>query len=62
MVAMMTQMMPEVLAPWIHDGQPDDAVFQAAAAFPMEKMRTGVVREGPPFDVEEFVKRIGART
>jgi hypothetical protein len=24
----------------------------------MEKMRTGIVRAGLPFDVEEFVKRI----
>jgi hypothetical protein len=40
----------------------DDAVFQVAAPFPMEKMRTGVVRQGPPFDVEEFVKRIGVQT
>jgi len=33
MVAMMMQMMPELLAPWIHDGQPDDAVFQVALRF-----------------------------
>jgi len=41
-----------------HDGEFDDAVFQVAATFPMEKMRTGVVREGLPFDVDEFVKQI----
>jgi len=46
---------------WTHDGELDDAVFQIAATFPMEKMRTGVVREGLPFDVEEFVKQIGTR-
>jgi len=62
MVALMTKMMPELLAQWTHDGQFDDAVFQVAATFPMEKMRTGVVRQGPPFDVEEFVKQIGGRT
>jgi len=56
------QLRPELLAPWIHDGEFDDAVFQVAATFPMEKMRTGAVREGLPFDVEEFVKRIGARS
>jgi hypothetical protein len=61
MLAMMMQMMPDMLAQWTHDGDLDDAVFQVAATFPMEKMRTGVVREGPPFDVEEFVKQIGAR-
>lgn len=54
--------MPELLASWTHDGQLDDAVFEVAATFPMHKMKTGVVREGPPFDVEEFVKQIAART
>ncbi|MDQ1407192.1 MAG: hypothetical protein QOG55_2821 [Acidobacteriaceae bacterium] len=48
-----------LLARWMRDGQPDDAVFEVLATFPMEKMRTGIVREGLPFDVEEFVKRIG---
>lgn len=62
MLAMMTKMMPELLARWTHDGEFDDAVFQVAATFPMEKMKTGVVRQGPPLDVEEFVRQIGART
>lgn len=62
MLMRLTKMMPEVLAKWIDEGQPNDTVFQLAAPFPMEKMRTGVVREGPPFNVEEFVKQIGART
>jgi len=43
------QMQPDPLAQWTHDGEFDDAVFQVAATFPMEKMRTGVVREGLPF-------------
>jgi hypothetical protein len=59
MLALTIKMRPDLLAPWIRDGQPDDAVFEVAATFPMEKMRTGIVREGLPFDVEEFVKRIG---
>jgi hypothetical protein len=62
MLMMLTKMMPEKFAQWIHDGQPDDVVFDVAATFPMEKMQTGVVREGPPFDVEEFLRQIGART
>lgn len=62
MLCLLEQMMPELLASWTHDGQLDDAVFEVAATFPMQKMKTGVVREGPPFDVEEFVKQIGART
>jgi hypothetical protein len=59
----MLQIIPESpLAQWTHDGELDDVVFQVAATFPIEKMRTGVVREGMPFDVEEFVKQIGAGT
>jgi hypothetical protein len=59
---LLKQMMPELVAQWTHDGQLDDVVFKVAATFPMEKMKTGVVREGPPFDVEEFVKQIGGQT
>lgn len=61
MLDMMMQMMPDLLAPWTHDGQLADAVFQVASAFPMKKMRIGVVEEGPLFDVLEFAKQIGAR-
>ncbi len=56
------QMMPEMLAQWTHDGQLDDVVFEVAGTFPKEKIRAGVVRNALPFDVEEFVKQIGART
>jgi hypothetical protein len=59
MLVLTIKMGPDLLAPWIRNGQLDDAVFEVAATFPMEKMRSGVVREGLPFDVEEFVKRIG---
>jgi hypothetical protein len=62
MLWVLKQMMPEVLASWTHDGHLNDVVFEVAATFPMEKMRTGVAREGPPFDVEEFARKIGART
>jgi hypothetical protein len=41
---------------------PTIALFEVVATFPMEKLRAGVVREGPPFDVEEFVRQIGAQT
>jgi hypothetical protein len=47
---------------WLHDGELDDAVFQVAATFPMKNMEVGVVQNGPPFDVEEFLKQIGERT
>lgn len=55
------QMLPEPpLAPWTHHGGLDDAVFQVAAAFPMKNMGVGVVHEGPPFDMQEFLKQIEA--
>lgn len=53
------QMLPEPpLAPWTHNSGLDDAVFQVAAAFPMKNMRVGVVHEGPPLDMQEFLKQI----
>jgi hypothetical protein len=60
---MSPQMFPESpLTPWTHDGELDDAVFQVAATFPMKNMEVGVVHHELPFDVQEFVKQIGART
>ena len=57
----MMKMFPESpLAQWTHDGEFDDAVFDVAATIPMKKMATGIVY-GPPFDVEEFVKRVAAK-
>src|SRR5260370_29578790 len=47
----------ELVAQWIHAGQAEDAVFDADAKFPMEKMPVGVIRKGLPFDVEEFEKQ-----
>jgi hypothetical protein len=49
------------LTQWTHDGDLDDAVFEVAATFPMKKMQAGIVHDGPPFEVDEFVKRIGAQ-
>lgn len=56
---MMNQMAPEQLAQFTRDGQPDDALFRAAAKVPTEWMGAGVVRQGPPFDVNEFLKLCG---
>ena len=57
------QMLPEnPLMPWSHEGELDDAVFQIAATFPMKKLPIGLVMNGLPFDVQELVKQIGART
>jgi hypothetical protein len=40
------------------NGELDDAVFKVAATFPMKMMEMGVTYEGPPFDFQEFVKRL----
>jgi hypothetical protein len=56
------QIAPEQLAPFMREGQPDDAVFRAAAKVPTEWMGVGVVREGPPFDVNEFLRLCGEAT
>lgn len=56
LIWMMTQIAPEQLTRFIRDGQPDDAVFRAAAKVPMEWTAVGVVHKGPPFDVDEFLK------
>jgi len=50
----------DVLMPWTHDGELDQAVFRVAAVFPMGKMPVGVVRDGMPFDVEEFLRQVEA--
>jgi CspA family cold shock protein len=60
MLELMTQ--PDMLAQWTHNGELDDVVFQVAATFPMKKMQVGVVHRGLPFDVQEFVKQVGARS
>ena len=53
---MLSRLAPEQLAQFTRDGQPDDAVFRAAAKVPTEWMGVGIVREGPPFDVNEFLR------
>ena len=44
--------------PWIHNGEPEDAVFKALAIVPMTGRRPGVMYEKPPFDLEELIKLI----
>jgi hypothetical protein len=51
-----------VLATWVHDGVPDDAVFHVAATIPMSRMQMGVVYQEPPFDLEEFIRQVEERT
>jgi hypothetical protein len=52
---MTTVFAPERIAPFLRNGQPTDAVFRAAAKVPLEWMGVGIVRKGPPFDVDEFL-------
>jgi hypothetical protein len=63
MLPKVSPMFPESpLTPWTHNGELDDAVIQVAATFPMKNMGVGVVHDGLPFDVEEFLKQVGAQT
>jgi hypothetical protein len=56
--ATVLQLMPVMLSPWTHNGELEDEVFQVAASFPMKKIEVGIVQEGPPFDVQEFLKQV----
>jgi len=40
------------------NGEYTDAVYRVAATFPMKRVEMDVIHEGPPFDIEEFVKQI----
>ena len=44
--------------PWIHDGEPEDAVFKALGIVPMTGRQPGVTYDRPPFDVEELISLI----
>jgi hypothetical protein len=52
---MMSQIASEKIARFTPEGQPNDSVFYAAAKVPAEWMGVGIVRQGPPFDVNEFL-------
>ncbi len=52
------QIAPDRLAPWIKDGEVADPVFRAMASIPMQWMEEGVVTHHPPFDIEEFFRRL----
>jgi hypothetical protein len=47
-----------LISPWLHHGEPDEAVFKVVATFPMIRMQPGVRRGGLPFDVEELIKKV----
>jgi hypothetical protein len=62
LVWLITQIVPEGLARFTREGQPDDSVFRAAAKVSAEWMGVGIVRQGPPFDVNEFLRLCGEET
>jgi hypothetical protein len=58
-VWLIAQIAPEQLARFTQEGQPDDAVFRAAAKIPTKWMGVGIVQQGPPFDMNEFLRLCG---
>lgn len=57
MIWALNQFAQAQLAPWVKDEQVSDAVFQTMATIPMEWIGRAE-REGLPFDVEEFFRRL----
>ena len=50
----------ETIAALMKDGEFADAAFGAIAKVPMEWMEPGVIREGPPYDFNQFLKLCAA--
>ena len=48
------------LATRVEEGELHDHVFQVAATIPMEWIGVGITRNGFPFDIEEFKRRVRA--
>jgi hypothetical protein len=57
MIFALNQVAQEQLSPWIKDEEVSDAVFRTMATIPMEWIGHAE-REGLPFDVEEFFRRL----
>lgn len=57
MIQVLNQVAQEQLAPWVKDEAVSDAVFRTMATIPMEWIGH-TDREGLPFDVEEFFRRL----
>jgi hypothetical protein len=57
MISVLKQFAQEQLAPWVKDGEISDAVFRTMAMTPMEWIGH-TEREGLPFDVEGFFRRL----
>jgi hypothetical protein len=57
MIRLLNEFAHEQLAPWIKDEDVSEAVFRTMATIPMEWIGH-TEREGLPFDVEEFFRRL----
>jgi hypothetical protein len=57
MILVLNRVAQEQLSPWIKDEEVLDAVFRTMATIPMEWIGHAE-REGLPFDVEEFFRRL----
>ena len=57
MIRVLNLVAQEQLSPWIKDEEVSDAVFQTMATIPMEWIGHAE-REGLPFDVEAFFRRL----
>lgn len=57
MILVLNRVAQERMSPWIKDEEVSDAVFQTMATIPMEWIGH-TEREGLPFDVEEFFRRL----
>ena len=47
------------LGPWLKEDQLEAVVFTAAAKVTMEWMGVGIFRDGPPVDLDEFLRLCG---
>jgi hypothetical protein len=47
-----------MLAPWTHGEVVDDAVFKVAATIPRTRMKTGIVYDKLPFDLQAFLNHV----
>lgn len=57
MIWILSRSAQERLSPWIENGEVSDAVFRTMATIPMEWIGH-TEREGLPFDVDEFFRRL----
>jgi hypothetical protein len=62
LIWMMGHIAPERFARFMREGEPDETVFRAAAKVPVEWIGVGISRQGPPFDVDEFLRLCGEET